>query len=69
MNNVQRIHLLALILMKPLGLDITSEVTAFSVITDYSTGIKYPLADFEITPDVAVLDTDIPQTMPKLFAF
>ena len=42
-----------------------SEVTAFSVITDYSTGIKYPLADFEITPDIAVLDTDIPQTMPK----
>ena len=42
-----------------------SEVTAFSVITDYSTGIKYPLADFEITPDIAVLDTDIPMTMPK----
>lgn len=42
-----------------------SEVTAFSVITDYSTNIKYPLADFEITPDIAVLDTDIPQTMPK----
>lgn len=42
-----------------------SEVTAFSVITDYSTNIKYPLADFEITPDVAVLDTDIPQTMPQ----
>lgn len=42
-----------------------SEVTAFSVITDYSTHIKYPLADFEITPDVAVLDMDIPQTMPK----
>ncbi|MGI5966656.1 MULTISPECIES: iron-containing alcohol dehydrogenase [Anaerotruncus] len=42
-----------------------SEVTAFSVITDYSTDIKYPLADFEITPDVAVLDTDIPMTMPK----
>lgn len=41
-----------------------SEVTAFSVITDYSTGIKYPLADFEITPDIAVLDTDIPLTMP-----
>jgi alcohol dehydrogenase class IV len=43
-----------------------SEVTAFSVITDYSTNIKYPLADFEITPDVAVLDTDIPLTMPKM---
>ncbi len=42
-----------------------SEVTAFSVITDYSTGIKYPLADFEITPDIAVLDTDIPVTMPQ----
>ncbi len=42
-----------------------SEVTAFSVITDYSTNIKYPLADFEITPDIAILDTDIPMTMPK----
>ncbi|NLG92727.1 MAG: iron-containing alcohol dehydrogenase [Clostridiales bacterium] len=42
-----------------------SEVTAFSVITDYSTNIKYPLADFEITPDIAVLDSDIPMTMPK----
>ena len=40
-----------------------SEVTAFSVITDYSTGIKYPLADFEITPDIAVIDTDIPLTI------
>lgn len=43
-----------------------SEVTAFSVITDYSTNIKYPLADFEITPDIAVLDTNIPLTMPKV---
>ncbi len=43
-----------------------SEVTAFSVITDYATNIKYPLADFEITPDIAVLDTDIPLTMPKV---
>lgn len=43
-----------------------SEVTAFSVITDYSTNIKYPLADFEITPDIAILDTDIPLTMPKI---
>lgn len=43
-----------------------SEVTAFSVITDYSTNIKYPLADFEITPDIAILDTDLPLTMPKM---
>lgn len=42
-----------------------TEVTAFSVITDYATNIKYPLADFEITPDIAILDTDIPLTMPK----
>lgn len=42
-----------------------SEVTAFSVITDYSQNIKYPLADFEITPDIAILDTSIPLTMPK----
>lgn len=41
-----------------------SEVTAFSVITDYSKGIKYPLADFNITPDIAILDTNVPETMP-----
>lgn len=42
-----------------------TEVTSFSVITDYSTGIKYPLADFNLTPDLAILDLDIPLTMPK----
>lgn len=42
-----------------------TEVTAFSVITDYSTKVKYPLADFEITPDIAILDPAIAQTMPK----
>lgn len=42
-----------------------TEVTAFSVITDYSTGIKYPLADFNITPDVAIVDPDLAETMPK----
>lgn len=42
-----------------------TEVTAFSVITDYSTNIKYPLADFEITPDIAILDYKIPLTMHK----
>ena len=41
-----------------------TEVTAFSVITDYSTGIKYPLADFEITPDVAIVDPSLAETMP-----
>ena len=42
-----------------------TEVTAFSVITDYSKGIKYPLADFEITPDVAIVDPNLAETMPK----
>ncbi|MBU5438703.1 iron-containing alcohol dehydrogenase [Tissierella sp. MSJ-40] len=46
-----------------------TEVTAFSVITDYTQKIKYPLADYEITPDIAILDSDIPQTMtPRLIA-
>lgn len=42
-----------------------TEVTAFSVITDYEKGIKYPLADFEITPDVAIVDPALAETMPK----
>ena len=42
-----------------------TEVTAFAVITDYEKGIKYPLADFEITPDVAIVDPDMAETMPQ----
>jgi alcohol dehydrogenase class IV len=42
-----------------------TEVTAFSIITDYSKGIKYPIADFEITPDVAIVDPALAETMPK----
>lgn len=46
-----------------------TEVTAFSIITDYEKGIKYPIADFEITPDVAIVDSDLAETMPaKLVA-
>ncbi len=46
-----------------------TEVTAFSVITDYSTGVKYPLADFNITPDLAIVDPTLAETMPpKLVA-
>jgi len=41
-----------------------TEVTAFSVITDYSKGIKYPLADFNITPDIAIVDPELAETMP-----
>lgn len=42
-----------------------TEVTSFSVITDDETNIKYPIADFEITPDIAIVDTTIPQSMPQ----
>lgn len=42
-----------------------TEVTAFSIITDYKKGIKYPIADFEITPDVAIVDPELAETMPK----
>ena len=42
-----------------------TEVTAFSIITDYQKGIKYPIADFEITPDIAIVDPDLAETMPK----
>ena len=41
-----------------------TEVTAFSVITDYAKGIKYLLADFNITPDVAIVDPALAETMP-----
>lgn len=42
-----------------------TEVTAFSIITDYKKGIKYPIADYEITPDVAIVDPDLAETMPQ----
>ena len=42
-----------------------TEVTSFAVITDHETGIKYPIADYNITPDVAIVDTNLVQTMPK----
>jgi len=41
-----------------------TEVTAFSVITDYQKGVKYPLADFNITPDIAIVDPALAETMP-----
>ena len=47
-----------------------TEVTAFSIVTDYEQGIKFPIADFQITPDVAIVDPDLVQTLPqKLVAF
>ncbi len=42
-----------------------SEVTPFAVITDEKTGIKYPLADYELTPKMAIIDTQLVMKMPK----
>ncbi len=42
-----------------------TEVTAFSVICDNKTGVKYPIADYNIIPDVAYVDTDLVQTLPQ----
>ncbi|GHH99367.1 bifunctional acetaldehyde-CoA/alcohol dehydrogenase [Neobacillus kokaensis] len=42
-----------------------SEVTSFSVITDKEANIKYPLADYELTPDVAIIDPQFVMTVPK----
>lgn len=41
-----------------------SEVTSFAVITDKEKGVKYPLADYELTPDVAIIDPDLVMTVP-----
>ena len=41
-----------------------TEVTAFSVITDYDKGIKYPLADFNITPDIGIIDYELVESLP-----
>ena len=42
-----------------------SEVTPFAVITDESTGVKYPLADYELLPDMAIVDADLMMDQPK----
>ncbi|WP_367340894.1 bifunctional acetaldehyde-CoA/alcohol dehydrogenase [Aminivibrio sp.] len=42
-----------------------SEVTPFAVITDDAQGIKYPVADYELTPDMAIVDSDLVLSMPR----
>ncbi|QLY81013.1 bifunctional acetaldehyde-CoA/alcohol dehydrogenase [Clostridium intestinale] len=42
-----------------------SEVTPFAVITDEKTGVKYPLADYELTPDMAIIDAELMMNMPR----
>lgn len=45
-----------------------SEVTPFTVITDDRTGVKYPIADYALTPDMAIIDPELVMTMPKVLA-
>ena len=42
-----------------------SEVTSFAVITDKNNNVKYPFADYELTPDVAIIDPDLVLSLPK----
>lgn len=55
----------ALMIAVPTSAGTGSEVTPFAVITDESTGVKYPLADYELTPDIAIIDTELMMNMPK----
>ncbi|MDV3429428.1 MAG: bifunctional acetaldehyde-CoA/alcohol dehydrogenase [Bacillota bacterium] len=55
----------AMMIAIPTSAGTGSEVTPFAVITDEKTGIKYPLADYELTPDIAVVDSQLMMNMPK----
>ncbi|QEK12684.1 bifunctional acetaldehyde-CoA/alcohol dehydrogenase [Crassaminicella thermophila] len=55
----------AMMIAVPTSAGTGSEVTPFAVITDEKTGVKYPLADYELTPDMAIVDAELMMNMPK----
>ena len=55
----------AMFIAVPTSAGTGSEVTPFAVITDEKTGIKYPLADYELMPTMAIIDADLMMNMPK----
>jgi len=55
----------AMMVAMPTSAGTGSEVTPFAVITDEKTDVKYPLADYELTPDMAIVDAELMMTMPK----
>lgn len=55
----------AMMISIPTSAGTGSEVTPFAVITDETTGAKYPLADYELTPDMAIVDAELMMNMPK----
>jgi acetaldehyde dehydrogenase/alcohol dehydrogenase len=55
----------AMMVAVPTSAGTGSEVTPFAVITDEKTDVKYPLADYELTPDMAIIDAELMMNMPK----
>ncbi|ERI90045.1 aldehyde-alcohol dehydrogenase [Clostridiales bacterium oral taxon 876 str. F0540] len=55
----------AMMIAIPTSAGTGSEVTPFAVITDEKTGVKYPLADYELTPDMAIVDAELMMKMPR----
>ena len=55
----------AMMISIPTSAGTGSEVTPFAVVTDESSGIKYPLADYELTPNMAIIDAELMAHMPK----
>lgn len=55
----------AMLIAIPTSAGTGSEVTPFAVITDEKTGIKYPVADYELTPNMAIIDSELMLNMPK----
>ena len=55
----------ALLVAVPTTSGTGSEVTPFAVVTDEATGVKYPIADYELTPNMAIVDANLVMDMPK----
>lgn len=55
----------AILVAIPTSAGTGSEVTPFAVITDQQTGVKYPLADYALTPNMAIIDAELMMSMPK----
>ncbi|MGI5919531.1 MAG: iron-containing alcohol dehydrogenase [Christensenellales bacterium] len=65
-NSVPRLRNKAIFVAIPSTSGTASEVTSFAVITDTHNKVKYPIADSDLTPDIAILDSEITATMPPV---
>lgn len=64
-NSVPKLREKATLVAIPSTAGTSSEVTTFTILTDKSTGIKHPIVDYSLTPDMAILDPDLVYTMSK----